>query len=417
MDSNTSPLMTRGAFWLMLRQVAVWAACVDGLYLVVFLLLDMPVVALLNIVSACAYGVAYWLLTKRINRPAVLLMWTEVLVHAGACTVMLGWDSGIHYFLLVFLPAVAVSRSYTLTIGALAFLLLAYMSLDALTQVVPVFHVLDTQLLTALRWLNVTVVFVMFAWIARHYVRLVQEAEARLREMATTIERERIARELHDTILQDVHALVLRFQTAMQKLPPHEPARAIMETALEHADRVLVEGRDRLSGLRSLDGTGQDVCEALTAAGVQFSAQYGVSFELRHSERKRELQELAADEVYRIGREALLNAFQHARAGRIRVEVHYGTDSFRLQVRDDGIGIDLQRLGTVECEQRWGLVGMKERARRLGAGLSVARDDGGGTRIDLRVPASRAYRAAPPAPPATPDLAPVDARLSMECER
>lgn len=414
MDGDASSLMSRGAFWLMLRQVAIWAACVDGLYLVVFLLLDMPVAALLNIVSASMYGVAYWLLSRRINRPAVALMWTEVLVHAGSCTVLLGWDSGIHYFLLVFLPAVAVSRSYALTVGALAFLLMVYVALDALTQVVPPFYVLDAQLLTALRWLNITVVFVMFTCIARHYVYRVQKAEAGLRDMATMVERERIARELHDTVLQDVHALVLRFQTAMLKVPPHEPARAIMETALEHADRVLVEGRDRLAGLRTPRNAGKDVCEALAAAGEEFSVQYGVSFKLRLCERKRELQEVAADEVYRIGREALLNAFQHARARSVLVEVSHAAESFSLQVSDDGIGIDPHRLGSAQRDQRWGLVGMRERARRLGARLSVGPRPEGGTLVDLCVPAARAYRAGPPA---APDLTPLDARLSIECER
>ena len=416
MDGVATSLMSRGAFWLMLRQVAVWAACVDGLYLTVFLLLDMPVVALLNILSAGMYGVAYWLLSRRINRPAVAIMWTEVLVHSCACTVLLGWDSGVHYFLLVFLPAVAVSRSVTATIGALAFLLGVYITLDAVTQAVPVMHPLDAGLLTAFRWLNITVVFVMFAWIARHYVFRVQKGEACLRDMATMIERERIARELHDTVLQDVQALVLRFQAAMQKLPPHEPARAIMETALQQADRVLVEGRDRLSGLRRR-GASRDVCEALSETGEELSAQHGVSFQLRYREHKLELQELAADEIYRIGREALLNAFQHARAHRIEVDVIYGAERFRLQVRDDGIGFDPLRAAATERGQHWGLVGMRERARRLGAALTIAADARGGTKVELSVPAARAYKDKAPAPK-TGRVVPLDApQLSIEYER
>lgn len=415
MDGETTSLMSRGAFWLMLRQVAVWAACVDGLYLIVFLLLDMPVVALLNILSASMYGVAYWLLRRRINRPAVILMWTEVLVHSCACTVLLGWDSGVHYFLLVFLPAVAVSRSVWATIGALAFLLAVYITLDAVTQAVPVLHTLDKGLLTAFRWLNITVVFIMFTLIARHYVFRVQKGEAGLRDMATMIERERIARELHDTVLQDVQALVLRFQSAMQKVPPNEPARAVMEAALEQADRVLVEGRDRLTGLRASRGAEKDVCAALCDAGAELSAQHGTSFRLQYREHKRHLQEVAADEIYRIAREALLNAFQHARARHIEVEVVYGTDRFNVLVRDDGIGFDPRRAAAATRAQHWGLVGMRERACRLGAELSIAPDARGGTLVYLSVPAARAYKLAVQTPRR---VGPLDTgRLSMECER
>ena len=415
MDGEATSLMSRGAFWLMLRQVAVWAACVDGLYLTVFLLLDMPVVAWLNVLSAAMYAVAYWLLSRRINRPAVAIMWTEVLVHSCACTVLLGWDSGVHYFLLVFLPAVAVSRSIAATIGALAFLLAIYIALDAVTQAVPVIHTLDAGLLTAFRWLNITVVFTMFAFIARHYVFRVQKGEAGLRDMATMIERERIARELHDTVLQDVQALVLRFQSAMQKVPPNEPARAVMEAALEQADRVLVEGRDRLTGLRARRGAAKDLCEALAETGEELSAQYGPSFKLESREHKRHLRESAADEIYRIAREALLNAFQHARACHIRVEVGYGADRLTVRVRDDGIGFDPRRAAAAERAQHWGVVGMRERAGRLGAELSIAPHPQGGTLVYLCVPATRAYKMPTSTPRHVARIEP--GMLSMECEQ
>ena len=178
--------MSRTAFWLMLRRIAVFAGGVDLVYLVVFFVLGMPVMALLNLVSLGMYATAWWLLGRRRNLPAVLLMWTEVMVHAGLCTVLLGWASGAHYFLLVFIAAVAVSRTPSHATAALVFLLLAYLGLDAATQVIPVRYALPDAATTALRWLSITIVFVMFGYTGRYYVQRVAEAEARLRELATT---------------------------------------------------------------------------------------------------------------------------------------------------------------------------------------------------------------------------------------
>ena len=178
--------MSRAAFWLMLRHIAVFAGCVDVIYLVTFFALGMPVMALVNLISLGMYAAAWWLLGRRRNLPAVLLMWTEVLVHAGVCTVLLGWASGVHYFLLVFIPAVAVSRNSRHAAGALAFMLAAYLGLDALTQAIPVRYPLAPEATTALRWLSIGVVFVMFGYTGRFYVQRVAEAEARLRDMATT---------------------------------------------------------------------------------------------------------------------------------------------------------------------------------------------------------------------------------------
>ncbi|WP_374562503.1 GGDEF domain-containing protein [Ideonella sp.] len=177
--------MSRGAFWLMLRRIAVFAACVDLVYLVAFFALGMPVLALVNLLSAGMYAAAYALLGRRRNLPAVALMWTEVMGHAGACTILLGWDSGTHYFLLVFLPAVAVSRSPRYAIAAMGFVLAAYLGLDAATQTIPVAYPLDPGPLMALRWLSITVVFVMFGYTARYYTQRVHEAEGRLYDLAT----------------------------------------------------------------------------------------------------------------------------------------------------------------------------------------------------------------------------------------
>jgi signal transduction histidine kinase len=389
--------MSRGAFWLMLRRIAVLAGCVDVLYLVVFSVLGMPVMAAVNLISLSTYVAAYWLLVRRRNLPAVLLMWSEVLVHAGVTTVLLGWATGVHYFLLVFIPAVSVSRSARQAFGAMAFLLAFYIGIDALTQTVPIRYPLGATTVTGLRWLNITVVFMMFSAIGRDYVRRVEGAEQRVREMTATLERERIARDLHDTLLQSLHGLILQFHAAAQQIPPEHRARAMMDTALTRADDALVEGRELVAGLRATPGGGRaDLAEVMSAVGDQLSAEHGVPFELQRQGAAVKLQPLVMDEAYCIAREALVNAFRHAHARRIVVQLCYQPEGFRLEVRDDGVGIDwkvLHRAGRL----RWGLMGMRERAQRMGARLSVRSPPGQGTSIVLEIDSARAFTD-PPAP-------------------
>jgi diguanylate cyclase len=177
--------MSRSAFWLMLRRIAVIAGFADVMFLALFLALGLPELAWINLVSIGMYGAAYWLIGKRRNLPAVVLMWTEVMLHAIACTLLLGWDCGAHYFLLVFIPAIALSRSQRQAVGALAFLLVVYLSLDAVTRVYPRSFVISASDLASLRAVCITVVFVMFAYTGRYYFGQVADAEGRLRHLAT----------------------------------------------------------------------------------------------------------------------------------------------------------------------------------------------------------------------------------------
>jgi diguanylate cyclase (GGDEF)-like protein len=221
--------MSRAAFWLMLRRIAVFAGVVDLSYLGVFWLLGMPTMALLNLVSLSMYATAWWLLGRRRNLPAVLLMWTEVMVHAGLCTVLLGWASGAHYFLLVFIVAVAVSRSHRHAAAALAFLLLAYLGLDIATGMIPARYPLAEGATTALRWLNITVVFVMFGYTGRYYVQRVAEAEARLRELATTDSMSGLWNRRHFRALAEGE---------LQRARRHGSALAVVLADIDHFKRV-----------------------------------------------------------------------------------------------------------------------------------------------------------------------------------
>jgi signal transduction histidine kinase len=222
-----------------------------------------------------------------------------------------------------------------------------------------------------------------------HATRRVREQmEARLGE------RERIARELHDTLLQSVQGLILKFQGVANEMPAGARSRQAIERTLDHADRVVAEGRGRVRALRG----GALVIDDLPAA-LQRAAEEGLGGE-RAAIRTtveghaRELHPMVLEEAYEIGREALANALVHSGAARVDVEIGHGPLQFRLRVRDDGRGIDAATLEKGGRENHFGLQGMRERARRIGAQIDLSSRPGSGTEITLTVPAATAYPAA-----------------------
>lgn len=206
------------------------------------------------------------------------------------------------------------------------------------------------------------------------------------------VERERIARELHDTLLQGFQGLILRFQAAAERIPPREPARQMMERALERADQVMVEGRDRVKALRSSTETLHDLPEAFASVGEQLALDQGCEFRVAVEGTPRELHPILREEAYLIGREALINALHHARAAHIEVDVVYGRTELRISIRDDGCGIDADVLRAGGRPGHWGLAGMRERAKKISAHLEIWSRSGAGTEVQLRVPGSLAYR-------------------------
>jgi len=207
-------------------------------------------------------------------------------------------------------------------------------------------------------------------------------------------ERERIARELHDTLLQSTQGLALKVQAAASRLPYGEPARTILDNALQDADTLMVEGRDRIQELRGSASDPVSLEAALRSHGRKLSAEHRIDFELSVTGGTKLLNPMVADEAYRIGAEAMLNAFRHAKATRVEVELIYQAEVFRVRVRDDGIGLDHQVLKSGYAPGRWGMRGMRERAARVGAMLEVWSAPDAGTEIDFRVPSSAVYEAA-----------------------
>ncbi|WP_420224773.1 sensor histidine kinase [Pigmentiphaga litoralis] len=216
-------------------------------------------------------------------------------------------------------------------------------------------------------------------------------------------ERERIARELHDTLLQGVQGLMLRFQAAADKLPADAPARVELERALDRADQVLVEGRDRVRDLRRQPADDHDDLAAVLAKLADDRVQPGQpTLYVGVEGLPVPLHPLVRDEAERVAREAIANACTHAHATRIDVVLIYTSRVFELRVDDDGRGIDPAWLTPRGRPEHWGLRGMHERAERIGATLTLRSTPASGTQIRFCVAASRAYRRAadrrPPLP-------------------
>lgn len=243
------------------------------------------------------------------------------------------------------------------------------------------------------RWFYALCALAGLAILAAAYrVRVRQVAvQVRGRLEARLAERERIARELHDTLLQGMQGLIWRFQAASKRIPADEPARQLMEQSLDRADKLLEESRDKVKDLRPAAGDATDLVQALAAEGEASAQLHGAKFRVSVEGASRDLHPMVREEGLLIGREALSNAFLHARAANIEAEVTYGEMALHIRVRDDGLGISPTVLDGGK-PGHFGLIGMRERARKLGAHLEVWSKPGAGTEVDLRVPADVAYR-------------------------
>jgi signal transduction histidine kinase len=234
--------------------------------------------------------------------------------------------------------------------------------------------------------ISTVLVAAFFGWaIARRILEL------RLEERVS--ERTRIARALHDTLLQSFHGLMLHLQTVDDLLPSGE-AKEKLERTLERADQAIAEGRDAVYDLRSSATTTNELSQAVRALCDELTTPDAASFQLRVEGAPRNLHPIIRDEVYRITREALRNAFSHARAHHIEAELIYAERLFRLRIRDDGTGIEPAMLEEGRSGH-YGLPGMRERARQIGAEFRIRSSVGTGTEIELRIPGSIAYRTLP----------------------
>ena len=214
-------------------------------------------------------------------------------------------------------------------------------------------------------------------------------------------ERTRIARELHDTLLQSFQGLILHFQTARDLIPknPSEAGKSL-DSALESADQAMVEGRNAIYDIRSSTLGDDDLVHAITTLGRELGANRedgtGPKFSVVEEGTAKALDPIFRDDVYHIVREALRNSFKHSEAQKIEAEITYGKRLLRVRIRDDGKGIDRKVLAEGERAGHWGLPGMRERAKRISGQLAVWSEPGAGTEVELNLPGSLVYESASP---------------------
>ncbi|WP_170304239.1 sensor histidine kinase [Duganella radicis] len=210
--------------------------------------------------------------------------------------------------------------------------------------------------------------------------RLRRGYEARMRQLA---ERERVATGLHDTLLQSMQGLILRFHGVSHRLAADSAERATIEHILDQADEVLAEGRHQILALRMPVVYGDNLSQALAAIGQSLQDNFNTPFRMVVGGRPTAISGDRGEEIYSIAREALYNAFQHAQADSVELELVYGCEFFLLYVRDDGKGME---------QPPDGLAGMRARAARLAATVEVLSLPEQGTEVILKVPGQICYQ-------------------------
>ncbi|MFC5742037.1 sensor histidine kinase [Dyella tabacisoli] len=222
----------------------------------------------------------------------------------------------------------------------------------------------------------------------------------RLRKMAAHIrgrleerlrERERIARELHDTLIQDFQALILHMHTLAKSTKSADENLKTLDKLTDMAERALIEARDRVTDLRASVDERLDMATALQLDAESMRAMRHMDIAVTIHGEVRELHTVACEEIHAVGKEALLNAFKHANASEVSIHIVYRTYAFILYIRDNGSGINMSTVGKKVSEGHYGLLGMRERAARLNGSLRLSNLDPSGTEVRLRVPGPVAY--------------------------
>jgi signal transduction histidine kinase len=243
----------------------------------------------------------------------------------------------------------------------------------------------------------VAALLLLIAWAAyrQHMGQIARQFEAR------SAERTRIARELHDTLLQALHGLMFHFQ-AVRNLLPRRPDEAMrsLDDAIHETERALAESREAIQDLRSEPLANENLAESILIASQELASslpagQSPPGFDLLEEGNRRPLSPTVRSEVCRIAVEILRNAYRHSQATRIEVEIRYDHQALRVRVRDDGKGIDPKVLKENGVAGHWGLLGARERASRIGAGLEFWSDAGAGTEVEIMVAAKVAYETSP----------------------
>jgi signal transduction histidine kinase/ligand-binding sensor domain-containing protein len=242
-------------------------------------------------------------------------------------------------------------------------------------------------------WFKVLCALAVLLLLSLIYVLRFRQVDAQIRARfhERVVERERIARELHDTFLQGIQGLLLRFNTTARSMAPESSARKSLEETLNQSNDVMLTGRRLVQGLRDTSRA-VTLIEELEAIGHGFQGLYATELSVSSSGKERPLNPVVADELFKVGREAISNAFRHAQAKSILVELDYRDRDVKLLIRDNGVGIDQRLLIEGKKAGHWGLPGMRERVARLNGNIRFESRQAMGTTVEVKIPAYRAYR-------------------------
>lgn len=255
------------------------------------------------------------------------------------------------------------------------------------------------------RWFDALclLAIVLLLWLA-YRVRLARVAATiRTRLEERLGERERIARELHDTLLQSVQGLVLKFQSVANRMPDEADSRRRLEEALKRADEVIAEGRNRVQDLRVAAGS-SDLASLIEERAAEAGLDPGTSVRIIVEGRPRPVHPLISIELGRIADEALFNVAVHAAATAVVIAIRFGARELGLEVRDNGIGIPGDVLLRGGKPGHFGLTGMRERAERIGGTFSVESGPSIGCAVTVTVPGRLAFADYVPRRRLLPDL-------------
>ena len=242
------------------------------------------------------------------------------------------------------------------------------------------------------RWFRYSLVlFAICALLALYRWRFYElRRQLNLRFEERLAERTRIAQDLHDTLLQGVISASMQLHVANELLPHHAPAKPLVERVIELMGQVVDEGRDAVRGLRSEYSNSDDLGTAFAQIGEEFKTDQTKDYSVVVEGTSQELHPVIRDEVYRIVREALTNAFRHSQGTKIEAELEYTSKHLRILVRDNGAGID-PKVVELGRDGHWGLTGMRERAESIGGRLKVWSRANAGTEIELFIPSHIAF--------------------------
>jgi signal transduction histidine kinase/ligand-binding sensor domain-containing protein len=245
------------------------------------------------------------------------------------------------------------------------------------------------------QWFELLVILTLagLIWLAWNLRMAMITRDLRGRLNARLEERERIARELHDTLLQGIFGLTLRLQTSADQLEEGHPVKADITQALNQSDVMMLKGRERIRGLREVSVSEGGLVASLGSHGRQLQSISMVQFQISEEGEARPLNSSIEEELSLIACEAITNAFRHSGASLIRLEIVFRWNSLQVRVTDNGKGVDPTILAAGERTNHYGLLNMRERADKMRAKFNIHSSKNTGTIVQIEIPGTIAFRA------------------------